>query len=97
MMREKSKRLRWPDPGEGMLEIVAVGVRFRPKELVSSMGTLDVFRADQATMFDSGLSAFERKFDMTDVGQILNRVGDGAHAFSVLHSCDFEDEGFHRA
>ena len=32
-------------------------------------GTLDVFRADQATMFDSGLSAFERKFDMTDVGK----------------------------
>lgn len=31
-------------------------------------GPLDVFRADQATMFDTGLSAFERKLDMTDVG-----------------------------
>jgi hypothetical protein len=30
------------------------------------------------------------------VGQILNRVGDGTHAFSVLHSCDFDDEGVHR-
>jgi hypothetical protein len=31
------------------------------------------------------------------VGQILNRVGDGAHAFSVLHSCDFDNEGVHMA